>query len=306
MIINTMKTEHFRIIYDGSALTSNEIDVKTLAPALLAIGDLLEAATFAMNGDKVKPQVSVRGSFKTGCFGIDFSLSTDWAKGIKDFFASDDATATANALAILKALGFVVSGGAVGLIALIKWLNGRTITKVELGEHTAKIYTESDLIEVEKKVLALFQDLRTRKALEQSLEPLQQEGIDSFAVGNDYEIYMTLDKYGLPLMKAPDICDTLLIDDTRKMAFSIVSLAFKEDNTWRLHDGQATISALIDDAAFLERIDKSLISFSKGDVLICMVDVKQWQTETGTRTEYTVKQVLEHKQAGKQLGLPLT
>jgi len=300
-----MKTEHFRIIYDGSALSSNEIDVKTLAPALLAIGDLLEAATFAMNGDKVKPQVSVRGSFKTGCFGIDFSLTTDWAKGIKDFFAGDEATATANALAILKALGFVVSGGAIGLVALIKWLNNRTITNVVLSEHSAKIYTQDDMIEVERKVLALFQDLRTRKALEQSFEPLKQAGIDSFAVGNDSEIYMTIDKCDLPLMKAPEEGDELLIDDVRKMAFSIVSLAFKEDNKWRLHDGQATISALIDDSAFLERIDKSLISFSKGDVLICMVEVKQWQTDIGTRTEYTVKQVLEHKQAGKQLGLPL-
>lgn len=301
-----MKTEHFRIIYDGEALAFSEIDVRTLAPALLAIGDLLEAATFAMNGDKVKPQVNVRGSFKTGCFGIDFSLATDWAKGVKDFFAGEEATATANALAILKALGFVVSGGAVGLIALIKWLNGRKITKVELGEHTAKIYTESDLIEVEKQVLALFQDLRTRKALEQSLEPLQREGIDSFAVGSDSEIYLTLDKYDIPLMKAPIAEDRLLIDDVRKMAFSIVSLAFKEDNKWRLHDGQATISALIEDAPFLERIDKSLTSFSKGDVLVCMVAVKQWQTETGTRTEYTVTQVLEHIMAGKQLGLPLT
>jgi hypothetical protein len=29
--MNSMKTEHFRIIYDGSALSSSEIDVKTLS-----------------------------------------------------------------------------------------------------------------------------------------------------------------------------------------------------------------------------------------------------------------------------------
>lgn len=78
-----MKTEHFRIIYDGEALAFSEIDVRTLAPALLAIGDLLEAATFAMNGDKVKPQVNVRGSFKTGCLALILALQPTGQKALK-------------------------------------------------------------------------------------------------------------------------------------------------------------------------------------------------------------------------------
>lgn len=300
-----MKTEHFRIIYDGSALSSNEIDVKTLAPALLAIGDLLECANKAINGSKVKSQINVRGSFKAGSFGIDFGLTTNLLTDIKELFLSDEATATANALAILSALGFVATTSSIGLIGLIKWLKNRNLKRVELGEHGATFYTDDDEMRVSLHTLALFRDIETRKALESSLEPLRREGIDCFAVSGDTTNWITIDKAELPYMEVPLAVESLLIDDTRKMAFSIVSLAFKEDNKWRLHDGQSTISALIDDTAFLERIDKSLISFSKGDVLICMVEVKQWQTETGTRTEYTVKQVLEHKQAGKQLGLPL-
>jgi len=35
--------KHFRITYDGPALASHEMDVRELAPALLAMSDLLKA-----------------------------------------------------------------------------------------------------------------------------------------------------------------------------------------------------------------------------------------------------------------------
>lgn len=98
---------NFRLTYDGPALESSEMDVRELAPALLAAGDLLDAATRALNGERAKPQINVRGSFKVGSFGIDFTLVADWAVAVKDIFASDTATALANASAILALLGLV-------------------------------------------------------------------------------------------------------------------------------------------------------------------------------------------------------
>lgn len=56
----------FRITYDGPALNMSEMDVRELAPALLAIGDLLTASVSVLCGDKIQPQVNVKGSFKTG------------------------------------------------------------------------------------------------------------------------------------------------------------------------------------------------------------------------------------------------
>jgi hypothetical protein len=88
------------------------------------------------------------------------------------------------------------------------------------------------------------------------------------------------------------------------MAFSIVSLAFKEDNKWRLSDGAATISATIADADFLKAVDENLESFSKGDVLMCEVLVRQWQTRGGAKTDFEVVKVLEHRRAARQIALP--
>ena len=55
----------------------------------------------------------------------------------------------------------------------------------------------------------------------------------------------------------------LILDEVRQYAFSIVSLAFKEDNKWRLNDGQNTFSVLMKDAAFQHRVNNNDIVFAK-------------------------------------------
>lgn len=296
---------HFRITYDGTALSSNEMNVRELAPALLAAGDMLEAATRALNGDRVKSQINVRASFKTGCFGIDFNLATDWVLKVRDIFATDTASAAANAIEILGALGLVAWKGKQSLIAALKWLRGRKIEKVEIGDKTAHLIVENEALEIELAVLALLRDLAVREALDKLLAPLDREGIDTFASGTDADIVQIIGKAERSWFYTPAVEDDLVLDDVRKMAFSIVSLAFKEDNKWRLYDGAATIHAAIADIGFLTRVDQNVETFAKGDLLICMVRVRQWQIPSGARTEYEVVEVLEHRQAARQIRLPI-
>lgn len=298
-------TTHFRVTYDGPALAASTMDVRDLAPALLAVGDALDAATRALHGDRIKAHVHVRASFKTGSFGIDLSLATDWVLKVRDMFASDHASAAANAIEILGLLGLVAASGTKGVIAVIKWIRGRRIERVETVENRAMIHVAGDRLEVDAAVIELLRNLTVRRSLDKMLAPLDQEGIDCFACGTDAEFAEIIQRDERQWFRAPDIEDELLLDEERKMVFSIVALAFREDNKWRLYDGAATIHATISDTAFLARVDANQETFAKGDVLICMVRVKQWQTVNGARTEYDVTEVLEHRRAAAQIRLPI-
>ena len=214
-----------------------------------------------------------------------------------------NATALANAATILGLIGFV--GKKLGLLGTLKWLRGRKITKVELKRDVATIFVDNDSIEVDARVVALLRDLDVRESFDKLLAPLDRDGIDKFASGTDETIDEVVTKEERPWFHSPAAEDVLILEDTRKMAFSIVSLAFKEDNKWRLYDGSATIHATISDYEFIRRVDQNIERFAKGDSLICMVDVRQWQTANGVRTDYDVTEVLEHRQASRQIHLPL-
>lgn len=296
----------FRVTYDGPALEDSQMDVRDLAPALLAVGDLLEAATAALYGDKVKPQVDVRGSFKTGSFGIEFALGADWVSRVRDLMAGNEATAAANALAILGALGWVAKKAAApGLFAVLAWLRGRKISRVEAKDHIAVLHVDGESLEIELQVLTLLRDVSVRTGCAKVLQPMDNGGITSFTVSDDAGVVAhRIETVNRDWFAMPAIEDELVVDDVRRMVFSIVSLAFKDDNKWRLHDGANTLHAAITDAAFLAKVDASQINFAKGDVLLCEVRVRQWRTGSGAKTEYEVVKVLEHSTPARQLQLP--
>jgi hypothetical protein len=45
-----MSRAHFKVSYNGVALQEGRLDVRDLAPALLAVGSLFDAANRALNG----------------------------------------------------------------------------------------------------------------------------------------------------------------------------------------------------------------------------------------------------------------
>ncbi|HEY4292181.1 hypothetical protein [Luteibacter sp.] len=296
----------FRLTYDGPALENHEMDPRELAPALLAMADLLEASARVLYGDRAKISVNVKGSFETGSFNIDFVAGVQWLKSIRDIFAGPETTAIANATAILGALGII---GKRGLLPLLKWLRSRSITRIETidpesGSSKVRIYVEDEFYDVEKGTVDLLRDVGVRKATEQVLAPLEKPGISVVALGQGVTVNVTVQDTERAAFVAPQAQEELIIDDIRDMAFSIVSLAFKEDNKWRLSDGASTISAIISDTTFLHAVDDNIASFSKGDSLVCRVRVRQWQTAHGTRTEYEVVEVKKHLRAVRQIQLP--
>jgi hypothetical protein len=301
-----MQHQTFRITYDGPALDANEMEIRELAPALHAMGDLLEHANRVVNGETSKVAVHVKGSFKTGSFGIDLALYQSIAADIVDFFSTKEVQAVG---LVLTYLGLNARDGIAaakyGLIQVLKWIRGRPITSVRTTESAAIIVVENEVLEIELPVLALLRDLKSRQALEALItRPLSRDGIDSFSCGSDVAIYETVDRSEAHYFLVPAEIDEEVVEARYTANVRIVRIEFNEENKWRFTDGDHTFYASILDDAFLRRIATDEVSFSRGDVLRVMVRRRQSTIGDQIKSTYFIDEVLEHRTAYRQIRLP--
>lgn len=288
--------ERFHVVYDGPALAAHRMDVRDLAPALVAIADLFTAANAELNGDDADVRVDVTASFKAGSFGIDLIFSQAILGQLRDMFTGPGATALSNASGILGLLG-MGTAGSVGLIGLIRRLRGRRPHRIEQrGEIAAVQISETEVIEVDDRVMRLWRNRTVRTSLEKTLSPLGRDGITEFGVVRADEVSLEIRESELDWFSAAVEAEAEVVSDSvARKVLLIESVVFKEDNKWRVHDGQYAFYAAMDDERFLEKINAGE-RFGKGDVLL--VDLQQIQTvaDGALKTEYRITKVHEHKE----------
>lgn len=292
--------EHFEIIYDGPVLESNEMDVRDLAPALLAVSDVLEESNKIVNGDKTTVQVNVRGSFKTGSFGVEFSLIQGPLEGLVSLFDSTGANAASN---LLQMVGFIIPGG--GLIGFLLWLRNRKIKRaIKKGKSKTIIEVEDEKTEVHPKILALFSNVKIRTSLQKIIsEPLSRDGVDTFSTKKDSQT-ITIGKEQKDYFKLSSIPDEPLKDQVREVYLRALSVIFVEGNKWRFSDGTNEFFAAVKDEEFIKSVQENKISFTKDDTFRVKLREKQWITDAGLKTEHEIEKVIQQRSASKQIKLP--
>ncbi len=293
--------EEFQIIYDGSALENNEIDIRDLAPALLAVGDLLEEANKVLYGDLATVNVNVKGSFKTGCFQVDLTLAQTLASQLTTLITSQEAVAVTQ---ILSITGFNALNG-FGLIPFIKWVKNRPIKKItRIGEGKSTVEIDDEKKEVEDKVIDLYRNIKARKSVETIIfQPLQKPGVDEFAVKHGESITKVIDSEK-EFFKTPDAQDELLDDQIIETNLQAITISFTEGNKWKLTDGNVSFYATVKDQGFLDRVQQNKESFAKDDILKVKLRKKQWISDGGMKTDYEIEEILSHRPAAKQIRMP--
>ena len=291
--------ERFHVVYDGPALTEHRMDVRDLAPALVAIADLFTAPNKEINGEAAELRVQVNASFKAGSFGIDLVATQQLLSQIKDIFSGNGATAISNAWTIMGIIGLAGGGGLIGLLRALK---GRRPVKIEQkGDGSTVWMSQTESIEVEGNVIRLYQSSIVRTSLEKVISPLEREGITGFGVVLNGAVVLDVHDHEVAVFNAASLGGDaeIVSDTTSKKLLLIESLTFKDGNKWRVHDGTATFHASIEDKAFLGSIDAGE-RFGKGDVLV--VDLRQVQSIVGAKliNESIIVKVWEHRQPLQQ------
>jgi hypothetical protein len=291
-----MSTVQFQIFYSGPDLESGKMDVRELAPALLAVGGLLEESNRVLNGERSSVSVKVN-RFEDGSFGINFEVIQNIKDQVIALFSGQEVTAASN---MIQVLGF--GGSSVfGLYKLIKWAKGRKPNVNVIKEKNVELNFGEETITIQKEVFDLYRDIKVRKEAENTVRPLEKEGVDRFEARYNNELIESVDKKEVAYFKVPEIEDEKIDEQETDRSFTIHSLSFKEDNKWRLSDGTNVFFVTISDQEFLRKVNENLISFSKGDILRVRLRTKTWQVIDGIRTEYEAIEILEHRSAARQL-----
>ena len=302
-----MSSVHFSIKYDGPALASHQMDVHELAPALIALSNLLEEASKAAYPDSNEVRVQVKGNFKGGSFGVDFIALQSIGQQIVSMLGGPQATAAANLAGILGGLG-LLGVGTRGLIDLIKWLGGRKPTAIiKTGDSEIfeiRTSEEVETFEVDLITGRLYKSRVVKQSLARVLKPLEQDGIDVFASGLNGITQSVVTKEDLPsFIQAAEDAEVVSDVMTERVLLQIESAVFKDGNKWRLNDGSTAFFASINDQEFLSRIASGQERFGKGDLLVVSLRRVQSITDNGLKTDLSVEQVHEHK-APLQQPLP--
>ncbi len=207
-----MKRVHTTIKYDGSALAEKSMDVAHLAPALLALSDLVKEANRYANGDRAAARIYVNADIEQKCFELDVSVAlTIWEQA--KLLLADENVRTAKE--ILEWIG-IVGGPALGLFGLIKWLRGKKVVSVVVlrvkdGDNLVEITVEGDETpkQVAQAVYELYANVSTRQKAVAVLAPLREDGYDSLEFYEKDGVFVHFDEEDVPATDWSDLPEVI-------------------------------------------------------------------------------------------------
>jgi len=275
-----------RIAYDGSALSDGTMDVRDLAPALMAYANFIVRANQVI-GNEAPVNVKLRADdVHKGSFDLVLEVAQSLLGQAKSLFKIAENTGLKD-LSDLIGIGETLGGTVVSIFAFVLMVKKHGgISKQEPTESGVQITFKDCVIQnITRNVYNVYTDYDARKNLEGVVAPLKRDGIDSFQYRDannpaNKEALFIVDKSDAEAFTSPDKAEgeQIVNEISGKMVFHIVSIVFDENQKWRFSDGDSTFWAKIADDDFWRYVEDGIYVFAKGDQL---------------EVEYTIKQTVQ-------------
>ena len=78
-------------------------------------------------------------------------------------------------------------------------------------------------------------------------------------------------------------------------AFAVISpvLEPEEESEWLISDGTEVIPVVVTDREFLQAVKEGQVGFASGCNIVCELEITQWLTDEGVRSDYRISHVAE-------------
>lgn len=303
-----MSSTEFSVIFEGDPFENGEIDVNDLAPALLALGNVVQTANSVLNGDRADARLKVRATQK-GSFDAVLMLDVSWIADLLDVASAHPSRMVAadKLTDLLMKGGKIVGGTAIGLFAVLRILKGKKPDQLQKTPNGTEITISQTTILVEPETLRLLEDRNTREAVQKfGNEALSIKGLKQLRIGRGDDAEMLLNPNDATAfnMPSPDEEEPESVVSRRDVWLKIVTSQFKDGYKWRFTDGgERPFMADMEDEAFLGSVLSGDTTLSASDALHCRVREEQEMRSTGLQKSIFVENVIEHRQGPTQLKL---
>jgi hypothetical protein len=295
----------FQFEYDGTAVADGLMDVRELAPALLALNDLLEAVDEELNRDLTSVRAFADANFKTGSFDVNLRVVQDVIGQIKGLLGSQDLK---NAEEVVKTAGLAGKEAWMGYLSLKKWLGGRSIEHRSEPDEEGKIKVSisGDVKFTKEEVLKLISNDRANQAAERIVAPLTHPGIDSVKFHDsrhadapvvleksDIEAYIRPDRTVGSIEETKDEPRVAQRTSQRLTRIWVLEPSFIRGNKWLVEEASHKFYVDIQDKEFMDRVSRAEVPFTANTGL----DVELTQVVTLARSgkdsaTFVIKKVL--------------
>ena len=304
-----MSSAAFSIAFEGEPFNDGEIDIRDLAPALLALGDIVQSANKALNGDRADARLKVRAT-QEGSFEALLALDVSWVADMLDVVAAhpDRMTAAKDLVDLIFKAGGGVGATTIGVVQALKFIRGKKPEKVEEKEASVSITVNNTTIEMERKAFHLLQDQSTRENIEKfGDKALSIQGLQNVRIGlGEDEEPLSIANNDASALRIPepgeDETETNISHAT--LWLRLVTPQFEDGYKWRFSDGgERRFTAEMEDTDFLNPVLAGDITMSANDTLRCLIREEQEIRGGNLAKTVFVEKVLEHRRGDTQLRL---